>query len=81
MTLGHSAEGGGASISNSPINLTINIHVHTETIIADEGIFLQKMKRVIGGLLGQEQHRTLNITPDTSEDDIQRGLIRTIENG
>ena len=71
--IGHSCKGGGAAITNSPINIHIHIHANEITIA-------QKIGRAIYAIIGQKSH-TIENASQLSEQDLQGSILRGIENG
>jgi len=73
-TFGHVCNGGGASINNSPVNLTINIYVGDA-----KPTLIDTIKQAIGGLIGKET-RNIEIPAELSEHNIQRHISGAIQN-
>ena len=48
MSIGHKCSGGGAQINNSPVNITLHVHIHS-----DVEPTIQKIKRAFYGIIGQ----------------------------
>lgn len=66
--IGHSCQGGGAKIENSPINLHIHIHTNDATIA-------QKIMRSIYGIFGR-RHETIEGVERLTGDDVQGRILR-----
>lgn len=73
-SFGHICEGGGASITNSPINLHIHIH-------AGEVNLITKIYRGIHGAFTRGGIRTIENTEKLTQDDVQGCIIRELEGG
>ena len=71
MTIGHSCQGGGAAITNSPIIINIHIHAHKEP-------FTNKVLRGIYAIIGQRNIAIENASR-ISEDEFLGSAIREIE--
>lgn len=71
--IGHSCQGGGAIIKNSPINIHIHIHTNKEAVAA-------KISRVLNGIFNRERHIAIEDAALISKDDLQGRIIRSIEN-
>lgn len=71
---GHICQGGGARIVNSPIS--VHIHIHSNEIS-----LVEKMGRIISGIINRERHVSIENASRLSEPELQRRVIRTIENG
>ncbi len=75
---GHICVGGGAGITNSPVNFTINVYVEKEHV--SDGSLLTRLRRAIGGQIGYHKAATLAIPADVSEAELQRSINRIVEN-
>lgn len=72
-SLGHICTGGGASISNSPVNVTINIYVG-----GTSPSIVNKIKQAVGGLFGNET-KNIEIPAGISDRELQGCVVRQLE--
>ncbi len=72
IILGHSCEGGGATIRNSPIHLHIHLHTNKVPLIT-------KLTRSIYAVIGRGS-KTVEITEDVSTQQLSRIINGAIEN-
>ena len=69
--IGHTANGGGACIKNSPIHVHIHIHGASESTA-------QKIARVFYGLIGQ-RHQVIEGADSAAEEELRRRVVWLVE--